>query len=212
MRSSKSSDSRRRTLRAVPERPGVARMGIHVMRDQELRPRRDGTLQRRQPGSHMIRWVDGFPNVVQECREDEFLIVRRAVSRQLEHLQAVVERVAFGVPSGVLLYVGQRLQKHAVDLEAVDVVLQPLDCSFQVQSRLLVAKELLQLGDRRPLDRPAGDRALEDVARLVLGIQRQLEAEAVVDVDVREDPLLVVLDDPFLLERRSEGSAPPGRW
>ena len=58
----------------------------------------------------------------------------------------------------------------------------------------------LELGDRGPLDRLAGDRALEDVVRLVLGVERQLEVVAVEDVDVGEDPLLVVLDDPLELD------------
>ena len=53
---------------------------------------------------------------------------------------------------------------------------------------------------RRPLDRLAGDRALEDVVGLVLGVDGQLEVEAVVDVDVREDALLAVLDDLLALD------------
>ena len=35
---------------------------------------------------------------------------------------------------------------------------------------------------------------------LVFGVERQLEIVAVVDVDVREDPLLAVLDDPLVLD------------
>ena len=41
---------------------------------------------------------------------------------------------------------------------------------------------------------------LEVVVDLVLGVEGQLEIEAVVDVDVGEDPLLAVLDDPLPLD------------
>ncbi len=40
---------------------------------------------------------------------------------------------------------------------------------------------------------------------LVLGIKGQLVGEAVVDVDVGEDPLLAVLDDPLLLDLVGQG-------
>ena len=67
-------------------------------------------------------------------------------------------------------------------------------------------QKLLQLADRRPLDGLAGDRAFEDVVGLVLGVDRQLEVEAVVNVDVREDTRLAVLDDLLALDVELEPS------
>jgi hypothetical protein len=55
-------------------------------------------------------------------------------------------------------------------------------------------QKFFQLGDRRPLDRLAGDRTAEDVVGLVFRINGQLVSEAIEDVNVREDPSLPVLD------------------
>ena len=48
-----------------------------------------------------------------------------------------------------------------------------------------------QLADRGPLDRLAGDRAFVDVVCLVLGIDRELEVETIVDVNMGEDARLL---------------------
>ena len=70
----------------------------------------------------------------------------------------------------------------------------------EIQIRIFAGQQFLQLADRRPLDRLAGDRAFEDVMGLVLGVDGQLEVEAVVDVDVREDARLAVFDDLLAFE------------
>src|SRR5688500_6254339 len=58
--------------------------------------------------------------------------------------------------------------------------------------------------DTRALDCLAGDRALERVVHLVLGVNRQFEVEPPRDVDVGEDALLVVLDHALVLHRVAE--------
>jgi hypothetical protein len=70
----------------------------------------------------------------------------------------------------------------------------------EVEAGILLAEELLQLGDAGAFDGLAGDGALEDVMRLVLGVEGQLVIEAVVDVNVREGSLLAVLDDALVLD------------
>ena len=67
------------------------------------------------------------------------------------------------------------------------LVFQPLDLGLEIEFGVLLAEQRLQLGDRGPLDGLAGDRALEDVVGLVLGVERQLEVDSVEDVDVGED-------------------------
>ena len=46
----------------------------------------------------------------------------------------------------------------------------------------------------------AGDRAFEDVVGLVAGVKRQLEVEAVRDMNVRICPLFALLEDPLALD------------
>ena len=113
----------------------------------------------------------------------------------VEHLQAVVQRVAFRVILERLLHVFQRQQQRFVELEAIDLVGRVVGRGGQVEVGILARQELLQLGDAGPLDRLAGDRAFEDVVGLVGRVDRQLEREAVDEMDVREDPLLAVLAD-----------------
>jgi hypothetical protein len=65
----------------------------------------------------------------------------------------------------------------------------------------LLAEELLELGNAGAFDGLAGNRALECIIDLVGGVEGQLVVEAAVgQVDVREDTLLVVLDDALVLD------------
>src|SRR5262249_28520200 len=71
---------------------------------------------------------------------------------------------------------------------------------FEVEIGILALEQLLQFAEGRALDCLAGDRRPEDVVRLVLGVDGQLKVEAVVDVDVRKDARLAVLDDLLALD------------
>ena len=139
------------------------------------------------PAVDVVAAIDRLAHVVQEGRQEELLIVGQLAPGQLEHLQTVVEGVPLGMIPRVLLHVLQRQQQHLVNLEAVHPALRLQDRLLQRRVGILAGQELLQLGDAGPLDRLAGDRALEDVMGLVGGVDGQLEGEAVVDVDVDED-------------------------
>ena len=147
------------------------------------------------PGGDVVGGIDPLADVVQQGGQQKLLVVRPGVAGQLEHLQRVIQDVAFGVVLRRLLHRFQRQQEHAE--ERIRVIDAPSSASSSSRFRvgILLVQQLLQFADRRPLDRLAGDRTLEDVMGLVLGVDGQLEVEAVVDVDVREDAGLVVLDD-----------------
>ena len=160
----------------------------------------DRPLERLQRSGDVIGRIDGLAHVVQERRQQELLVIGPLGPRQLEDLQAVIERIPLGMIAGTLLDGFERLEQEPVELEAVDVVLEPFDLLFQVRLRVLGTEPVLELGDRGPLDRLAGDRALEHVVHLVLGIEGQLVAVAVGDVDMGEDPLFAELHDPLALD------------
>ena len=185
-------------------------MGVHVEGDQGLGPLGDRPFERLQAGEDVVGRVDRLADVVEQRGEEELLVVAPLVAGQLEDLEAVVEGVSFGVVLRPLLHAFERLEQHPVELEAVDVVLDALDLEVEVDVGVLGLERGLQLGDRGPLDRPAGDGGFEHVMDLVLGVERQLEGEAVVDVDVGEDTLLAVLDDPLLLDSVGQGGSRRG--
>ena len=68
------------------------------MLDQPERPLGDaprgGT---RPPARDVVLRVDGLADVVQQGGQQEFLVVRPGLARQLEDLQAVIQRIALGV-------------------------------------------------------------------------------------------------------------------
>ena len=185
---------------AGAERPLAVGVGLHVMGDQRGRPVGDRPFEHLQGGGHVVGRVDRLADVVQERRQEELLVIGAFVPRQLEDLKAVVKRLALGMILRALLHSFQRLEQHPVHLEPIDVLLHRLDLLIEVVVGRFFAEERLQLGDRGPLDRLAGDRTLEDVMGLVRRVDGQLDGVSVVDVDVREDPLLAVLDDPLQLD------------
>ena len=134
--------------------------------------------RRSKRGLDVVGRVDGLADVVQQGRQQELLVVRPLFAGQLEDLEAVIERIPFGMILGALLDALQRLEQHPEEQEGVDVVFQPLDLGLEVDLGIFLAQEGLQLGDRGPLDGLAGDRALEDVMGLVFGIERQLEVDS----------------------------------
>ncbi len=173
--------------------------------DQGLGPVGDRAFERLETGEDVVGRVDGLADVVEQGGEQEFLVVTSLVTRQLEHLERVVERVAFGVILGTLLDAFERLQEHPVELEAVDLILDPLDLEIEVDLGVFELEGVLELGDRGSFDRLAGDRGFEDVVDLVLGIQGQLVGETIVDVNMREDSLFAILDDSLTLDFIRQG-------
>ena len=89
------------------------------MLDQPGRPRRDQAGKRLQPGGNVVLRVDRLAHVVQQRRQQEFLVVRQFLASQLEHLKTVVEDVALGMRLQVLLDVFQGQQQGAASVEAV---------------------------------------------------------------------------------------------
>ena len=84
----------------------------------------------------MIGRIDGLAHVVQAGPPAGTPRRRAArLARQLEDLQAVIERVPLGMISGTLLDGLERLEQEPVELEAVDVVLEPFDLLLQVDRR-----------------------------------------------------------------------------
>jgi hypothetical protein len=71
--------------------------------DQGESPEADGPSKRLDGGGHGIGQVDRLADVVQERGDEEFLVVRSSLPGQLEDLEAVIQRVAFGMPARVLL-------------------------------------------------------------------------------------------------------------
>ena len=92
------------------------------MLDQPEGALRDRTAERLDPRAHVIVGVDGLADVVQERRQQELLVIRARLARQLEDLQAVIERIAFGMIAGILLDRFQRRQPHLVDGEPVEMI------------------------------------------------------------------------------------------
>ena len=92
----------------TPTGPGAeaavaVRVGLHVVGDEGDRALASQAIQRIDTGAYMVRRVDRLANVVHERSEAEFKVPFPLGPRQLEHLQAVVQRVALGVVGGVLL-------------------------------------------------------------------------------------------------------------
>ena len=137
-------------------------------------------FQRLQGGLDVVGRVDRLAHVVQEGRQQELLVVRPLLPRQLEDLQAVIERIPLGVILGALLHPFQRLEQHPESKNGSIFSSRASTSDSRSMSGYSSRKQRLQLGDRGPLDRLAGDRALEDVVHLVLGVERQLEIVAIV--------------------------------
>ena len=184
-----------------PNEPSSRLLPQHVVLDQPGGAFGDEAVQRLQARGDMVVRIDRLAHVVQQCGQQEFLVVRQFVAGQIEDLQAVVQRIAFGMVPRVLLDVLQRQQQRFVDLKTVDAVLPARAiASFEVHVGILAREQLFQFGNAGPLDRFAGDRALEDVVGLVGGVDRQLEGKSVRDMNVREDAFLAVFADPFALD------------
>ena len=179
-----------------PEGAGAVQVGFHVVLDQPGGPLGDRPFERLHRRADVVRRIDRLADVVQERRQQELLVVRAFVAGQLEHLERVIERVPLGVVLRPLLDPFQRPEQHAEELEPVDVVLEPLDLHVQIQVGIFRLEQRLELGDRDPLDGLAGDRALEDVMGLVLGVEGQLVGVAVVErgcgVKTRSSPCLTI--------------------
>ena len=92
------------------------------MLDEPERPLRHRPPERLHPRPDVILGVDRLADVVQQGRQQELLVIRPGVARQLEDLQAVIERIPLRVIPGVLLHRLQRFQPHLVDREPVEVI------------------------------------------------------------------------------------------
>ena len=106
----------------LPCRESTGRGGAQVvlMLDQPECALGDGASKRFDSGGDVVLGIDGQADVVQQGRQQEFLVVGANVSRQVKDLQAVKEGVALGVLFGVLLDLFQRLEPHLVDGETVE--------------------------------------------------------------------------------------------
>src|SRR5262245_15888240 len=182
----------------MADRAGLQFLREHVVLDQEVRAPGDQPFQRRQAGADVVGRVDPLADIVQQRCLQKLLVVGPALLGQFEHLQQVKQHIPLGVIARRLLDALQRRQQRPKRL--VRFFLRLRGWSIQVGVRILAADQLLKLADRGPLDRLAGDRASEDIVRLVFRIDGQLEGKAIGDVDVREGAGLAVLDDLLALD------------
>ncbi len=91
----------------------------------------------------------------------------------------------FRVILGALLDVFQRQQQRLVHLEAVDLRRRFVDGLVEFHVGVFGGQQLFEFGDRRPFDRLARDRTLEDVELAEPG-RRSARTESDLHVDVRE--------------------------
>src|SRR5438876_616889 len=122
-----------------------------------------------------------------------FSISTIAPLQLLEVVERLIHRADDG--AGNAAFIVEPAEQHQV----VEIR-RGLQLPVQIEVRILPLEQFLQLADRRPFNRLAGDRAPEDEVGLVFGVDGQLEVEAVVDVDVREDAGLAVLDNLLALD------------
>ena len=147
--------------------------------------------------------VDGLADVVQQRGEQKLFVVRQCVAGQVEHLQAVVQRIPFGMVLGILLHVFQRQQQRLEDLKAIELVLHL--GQFLRPGRSPGYSSSSSCSSSAMLARSIGLPVIEllnTYVRLVRGVDRQLEREPVAHVNVREDALLAVLAEPACARRR----------
>ena len=109
--------------------------------DQPLGPLGDRPLQGLQGGLDVVGRVDRLAHVVQQGRQQELLVVRPLVPRQLEDLQAVIKRIPLRMILGALLDPFERLEQHPEEQEGVELVLEPLDLGFQVDVGMLLVQQ-----------------------------------------------------------------------
>src|SRR5713101_3622967 len=173
-------------------------MGVHVMLDEKARSLGDDAVQGRQAGRYMIGRIQAFAHVVQQGSQQEFLIIGPLLAREFKYLQRVKQRVSLGMILRGLTHVFQRQEEHPVELIRIDLAILGR-ITVQIDSGIFLQQQLLQLTYGGALDGLARHGAFEDVMRLVLGVNRELEIESIVNVNVSEDPRLLVLDDLFSL-------------
>jgi len=82
-----------------------------VVLNQPCRARTDRALQNPQTGRDVIASVNRLAHVVQQCRQQKFLVVGKFPSGELEHLQAMVKNIPFGMIFQRLGHVFQRLKQ-----------------------------------------------------------------------------------------------------
>lgn len=177
---------------------------LHMMRDQIRGSLGDRSLKSREPRGHVILGIDRLADIMQESRKQELLVIGTHVARPLENLKAMVKSVSLGMKPWVLLHPLKRHEKHSINLESIDSLVDPRKLAFKIEPGNLASKRVLKLGDRRALDRLAGDRAFEHVMRLILGIKRQLERISIFNMNVCENTLSPVLDDSLVFNAMLE--------
>ncbi len=95
---------------------------VAVVRDQPCSPLGQGPVKGQCGGGGGVLGVDRLAHVVQQGGQEELLVIGPRHARQLEDLEAVIERVPLGVALRVLLDRLERLEPHLVDREPVEVV------------------------------------------------------------------------------------------
>jgi len=180
------------------------------MRNKKRHSRRHCAFQCAQTRRYVIVRINCLSDIVQQSRENEFLIPRTMVARQFEYLQAVIEGVAFGMPRRVLLHIRKGLKKDAIELERINMVFKPFDLGFERQFGVFLPENFSNSGAvARSMALP-GDRAFENVMCLVFGIKCQLNVVAVFNVNMREKSLCVVLMMRFSSQPYNDSSVRPG--
>ncbi len=174
---------------------GLVLERVHVMLDQEPGALGDEFVENRKTGLDVVARVNALADIMQEGGRQEFLVVRPAFASQLEHLERVIEHVTFGMMLCGLANVFRAArgadERPRVDRRRRFGSLQVVE----IDVGIFFGEQFLQLADRSPLDRFAGDRASEDVMSLVLCVDGEFEVKPVEHMNVREDAGLIMLDD-----------------
>ena len=130
----------------------------------------------------------------------KFLIVRQFFPGQREDLQRVIQGIPLGMKLPALGHPRQWQQQRSIDREAIDPLGLFQQLAFQFARRGLPRQQLLQLGNRTPLDRPPGDRTEKHFIHLRRAVDRQLKGVQVGHMDVGVGALRPVFANLFPLD------------
>ena len=108
-------------------------LGRHVVLDEPLRSLGDEAVERFECGRDVVLRIDRFADVVQKSREQELLVVGKRITGVVEHLEAVIERVPFGMIFEILLHIFQRQKQALIDLKPIELLSRVGHGRFQVQ-------------------------------------------------------------------------------
>ena len=134
-------------------------------------------VERMESGRNVVFGVDRLPHVVQQRGQLEFLVVRNLITRQFEDLETVVQGVPFRVILPALLDLFQRHQQHAVNLEAIHLLLDLQQRRVQIEVRILTADEGAIRAEAQMQAEAVSRRVAADRVHKEMALLKAMEAE-----------------------------------